>query len=423
MSVTPTTITELNDIAKDYYSNYLGPQMAKGTPLKAQFDQLENWEMVGGRNNVIFSMKLETGGGVGNAGANKSLPANADGVYDQATVSLKRTYARMAIDMFAAEVSKSKKGSYKPFLEEKMDDRMQALNKDCNRQLFGAGDGKLAITGSGGAGSTQTLSLAFGVTNGGNPGKFVYKGDQLAFYDNVGAAIGTRTVTAKSATKGSATATVTLNSTITSVTNGWVAKATADTDNYAEGEVAGLLAGFAQSSTFQGVPIGSTYQATVLDNSGTLRDITDGLVGSLFTTIQTDTDELPNLVVTRPGIVHKYSEIFLPIRRIQGQETVLKGGFKPMGVVQHASGEAPILADADCPGGRFFALNTGYIKKLDLIDSEWASFDGAEVARVDSKDAAEAYLRKYWQMAWLRLNVHGMIADINDVSTADRLYS
>ena len=423
MPVTPTAISDLNDLAKDYYSNYLGPQMAKGTALKAQFDQLENWEMVGGRNNVIFSMKLETGGGVANAGTNKTLPGNADGVYDQATISLKRTYARMAIDMFAAEVSKRKQGSYKPFLEEKFDDRMTALNKDCNRQLFSAGDGKLAITGTGTASATQTLSLAYGITNGGNPGKFVYKGDQLAFYDNVGVLIGRRTVSSKTATKGSATASVVLSSSITSVSSGWVAKATDDDDNTQAGEVAGLLAGMAQSSSFQGVPIGSTYQATVLSNSGTLRDITDGLVGSLFTTIQTDTDELPNLVVTRPGIVHKYSEIFLPIRRIQGQETQLKGGFKPMGVIQHASGEAPILADSDCPGGRLFAINTAYIKKLDLIGTEWASFDGAEVARVDSKDAAEGYLRKYWNMAWLRLNVHGLIEDINDVSTADRLYS
>lgn len=423
MAVTPSGLAEMTDIAKDFYSNYIGPQMAKGTPLKAQFDQLEGWEMVGGRNNVIFAMKLQTGGGVGNAGTNKTLPGNADGVYDQATVSLKRTYARMALDWFAAEISKNKKGSYKPFLEEKFEDRMAAMNKDCNRQLYSPGDGKLAITGTGAASATQTLSSAFSVTNGGNPGKFVYPGDQLAFYDNVGALIGRRTVTSKTATKGSATANVVLSSTITSVTNGWVAKATDDTDNYAEGEVSGLLAGMAQSSTFQGVTIGSTYQASVLSNSGTLRDITDGLVGSLFTTVQTDTDELPNLVVTRPGIVHKYSEIFLPIRRIQGQETQLKGGFKPMGVVQHASGEAPILADSDCPGGRLFALNTAYIKKLDLINSEWASFDGAEVARVEGKDAGEAYLRKYWQMAWLRLNVHGLIEDINDVSTADRLFS
>lgn len=423
MAVTATTITELNDIAKDYYANVLQPQMAKGTPLKAQFEQLENWEPVGGRNNIIFAMKLETGGGVSNAGANKTLPPNADGIYDQATTSLVRTYARMAIDMFAAEISKSKKGSFKPFLEEKMDDRLDALNKECNRQLFGAGDGKLAITGTGAASATQTLSLAYGVTNGGNPGKHVYKGDILSFYDNTGTFINRRTVTAKAATKGSATCTVTLSSSVTSITDGWVSKATDDDDNYTTGEVKGLLAGMVQSSTFQNVTIGSTYQATVLDNSGTLRDISDGLVASLFTTIQTDTDELPNLVVTRPGIVQKYSEIFLPIRRIDGQDTKLKGGFKPMGVVQHAAGEAPILTDADCPGGRLFAINTKYLKAIDMLGEQWAAFDGAEVSRIADKDGAEAYLRKYWQMGWLRLNCHGMIADINDVSTADRLFS
>ena len=99
-----------------------------------------------------------------------------------------------------------------------------------------------------------------------------------------------------------------------------------------------------------------------------------------FTSAQALSDEVPNLLVTRPGIVQKYSEVFLPIRRIDGQETQLKGGYKPLSVFQHAAGEAPILQDVDCPGARVFGLNTNYLKKLDLVGEEWASFDGAEIA-------------------------------------------
>jgi len=421
MAVTPSTLTELTDVAKDYYTSYWAPQMAKGTPLKAQLDQLESWEFSG--RKIIFGMKLETGGGVSNAGANSSLPGNADGTYDQGEVTLIRTYARLALDMFAAEISKSKKGSYKEFIAEKMDDRMSALVKECNRQLFCAGDGKLAITGTGAASATQTLSLAYGVTNGGNPIKHVYKGDVLAFYDNAGVIIDRRTVTAKSATSGAATGTVTLNSSITSITNGWVSKSTADSDNDATGEVAGLLTGVAQSGTFQAVSIGTTYQALRLHNSGTLRDISDNVVMTGFTSTQALSDEVPNLIVTRPGIVQQYSEIFLPIRRIDGQDTALKGGYKPVAVFQHAAGEAPILTDVDCPGARLFGINTNYLKKIDLLGEQWANYDGAELVRVTDKDAAEGYIRKYWQLVWQKLNCHFVIEDINDVSTADRVYS
>lgn len=421
MAVTPSTLTELDDLAKDYYTNYWAPQMAMGTPLKAQLDQVENWEFSG--KDLIFGLKLETGGGAANAGAGKALPDNADGEYDQARVRPVRTYSRLALDNYAIEVSKKKHGSFKPMLEEKMDDRMKALVKECNRQLFCAGDGKLAMTGSGTASATQTLSLAYGVTNGGQPAKFVYNGDQLAFYDNAGVLIGTRKVTGKTATLGAATCTVTLASTITSITNGWVSKATSNTDNTIETECNGLLAAFVQSGNFQSVPVAGTYQALVLSNSGTLRDINDNVVMTAFTSTQALSDEVPNLIVTRPGIIQKYSEVFLPIRRIDGQDVTLKGGYKPMSVFQHAAGEAPILTDVDSPGARLFGLNTTYLKKLDMVGEEWASMDGASLTRITDQDGVEGYIRKYWQLAWQRLNCHFMITDINDVATADRTHS
>lgn len=421
MSVTASTLTELDDLAKDLYTNYYAPQMAMGTPLKAQLDQVEEWDFSG--REMVFGLKLETGGGVANAGAGKSLPDNADGTYDQARVSPVRTYARLALDLFAAEISKQKKGSFRPFLQEKMDDRMKALVKDCNRQLFGDGTGKLAMTGTGAASATQTLSKAYGATNGGNPAKHIYKGDNLAFYDNAGSLIGKRKVTAKTATLGAATVAVTLASTITSITDGWVAKATSDDDNYAFGEANGLLSAFVQSGSFQSVPVAGTYAALVLTNSGTLRDISDTTVMTGFTSTQALSDEVPNLIVTRPGIIQKYSEIFLPIRRIDGQEVQLRGGYKPMSVFQHAAGEAPILTDVDCPGARLFGLNTTYLKKIDMVGDEWAAQDGATLNRISDQDGVEGYIRKYWQLAWQKLNCHFMVEDINDIATADRTHS
>src|SRR6185503_12325720 len=110
MAVTPTTLTEIDDIAKNYYKDVWQPQMAKSKPLKAQFEQLDDWDFAG--RKIIFGIKLQTGGGVSNAGANKTLPANADGTYDQAACTLKRTYARMALDAFLMEITKAKSGSY-----------------------------------------------------------------------------------------------------------------------------------------------------------------------------------------------------------------------------------------------------------------------------------------------------------------------
>lgn len=418
---TPSTLTELTDLAKDLYTNYYQPQMAKKTPLKAQFDQLESWEFAG--KSIIFGLKLETGGGAANAGANKTLPVNADGTYDQGSCTLARTYVRLAIDGLAMEVTKQQKGSYRPAVQEKMEDRMAAITKEINRQSFSAGDGKLARTATAGAGATQVLDYAYFLATGGNPAKFIYKGDVLAFYQSNGTLIDRRTVSSKTSTAGSGQVSVVLNSTVTSTSGGFVAKSTADDDNYSAGEAKGILAAMVQSGTFQGVPIGSTYQATRVHNNGTLQDIDDTLVSTLFNAIYNESEEYPNLIVTRPGIVQKYSEIFLPIRRINGQEIQLKGGYKPMAVYQHGGGEAPILTDNDCPGARLFALNTGYIRSIDLIGEQWAAFDGAQFTRVTSQDGAEGYIRKYWQLAWPRLNAHGVLEDLKDVGAIDRRFS
>ncbi len=423
MSVTASTITELTDLAKDYFTNYWQPQMAKGGQLKAQFEPLETWEFAG--KKIIFGAKLETGGGVANAGAGKSLPDNADGVYDQMETTLKRTYARLAIDAFEMARLAKTKGTFKPAVEEKMDDRGRAMVKDINRQMWADGTGKVAYLATGANSATQTLSRAYNLTNGGNPAKHIYKGDNLAFYTSGGSLVGKRKVLSKTATLGSATVDVVLESSIdlTSITGGYVCKATSDTDNSLAGEVNGVLAAMVQSGSFQGVPIGSTYAALSLTNGGTLRDLDDSVVGTLVNGIHAQCEEYPNLFATRPGISQKYSEIFLPIRRIDGQDVQLKGGYKPIAAIQHAGGTAPVIGDTDCPGARLVALNTGYVKNLDLLGEEWASFDGAEFTRITDQDGAEGYMRKYWQMAWQRLNCHGIAADLNDVSTVDRLYS
>lgn len=423
MPVSVTTITELNDLAKDLYQNLFQPMMAKGGQLKAQIEPLERWTFQG--RQIFFAGKLSTGGGVANAGANATLPDNADGTYDQFTVSLKRTYARMAIDAFEIARLEQSSGSFRPALQEKMQDRADAMVKDINRQMYTDGVGKIALLAAGASSDTQTLTRAYFLSDGGNPGKHIYIGDNLAFHNSSNTLVGRRKVIAKTATLGTSTVDVQLDSTIdlSAVTNGYVSKCTADTTNVATGEVNGLLSAMAQSGNFQGAPIGSTYQATSLDAGGTLRDLDDTVVMTLVNTIHAQCEEYPDLAVTRPGIGQKYSEIFLPIRRIDGQAAQLKGGYRPIAAIQTGGGDAPMIGDTDCPGARLFMLNKKYVRNVDLQGEKWFALDGAQFSRVDGKDAVEGFMSKYWQMAYTRLNCHGVAKDLNDVATVDRIAS
>lgn len=417
MSATATILSEVNDLAKDYYSEILQPLTNVATALKAQRGRLENFQYTG--RKVIFSLKMTNGGGVGNVGSRKTLPEAKAGTFDQAEARIVRTYARMAVDLFDAERTKAERGSYRPLITELMDDRMTAINLESNRQGFSAGDGKIAlIGGTPGASATQTFRLDYAVTNGGNGVRHIVPGDFLAIYDNTPTLIGRRTVS----TVDPAAQTVTFTSSITTTaTTNFVTKSTADTDNFTETENLGLLSAMVQTGTFQAVPIGGHYKAKRVHNSGTLRPITDPLVMQTVLAIKAESGELPTLAITRPGVTLNYSSIFLPIRRINGQDVTLKGGYNPVAVIQTGGATIPVLEDVDCPDSRMFFENSKYVKNIDLVGTQWADKDGAQFRQVNDQDAIEGYIRQYWGTVYTRPNALGVLEDLEDVAALDRI--
>lgn len=418
MAVTPTTLTELNDLAKDFFSDVYVKLQNTETPLKNQFARLEGATFTG--RKWIFGVKTSVGGGASNAGANKSLPPADEGKYDQGEANLVRTYVRMALDGLAIEVTKKQAGSYRPAIAEVMSDRAEAMDLEVNRQLYSNGDGKLClIDGAGAASATQSVRRDYGVVNGGPGAKHFYEGDKVALYTTAGSLIGRRVVS--SVDQSASPNTVTLDATITSTAEtNFFTKSTDDDDNFTTGEAKGLLASVASSGTFHAIPATGRWKASADSNSGTLRDISDSLVMKMIATIREKSRKVPNLVVTTPGIQLKYSEIFLPIRRIDGQESQLKGGYKPVAFIQHGGGSIPLLVDSDCPASRMFFISTESFRLADLVGSDWADLDGATFDRVTDKDAIEGYMRKYWQLMTIQRNANGVIEDINDIEAINR---
>ena len=413
MAVTPSTLTELTDLAKDYFTNVWANQTNPETALKSQFARLENAFFTG--KKWIFGIKSFIGGASANAGANKTLPPADEGQYDQGEMNVVRTYTRMALDGLAIEVTKRQQGSYRPALAETMADRLQAHDLEVNRQLFCAADGRLAdvLTDSG---TDQVLTLDYSVANGGAGARHIYTGDKVAFRAASGDTLRTRkTVTAVDYS----TNTITLDSDPGTTAGDYVTRSTDDTDNYTAGEANGLLAAIEASNTFETIPITSNWKAAVLANGGTKRDVSDSLVMQMIETIRSRSRQVPNLVVTTPGVVLKYSELFLPLRRLDGQDVQLKGGYKPIAAIIHAGGAIPVIGDVDCPGSRMFFLNTSAFRMADVVGTEWADMDGATFDRVTDKDAIEGYIRKYWNLATVQRNANGVIEDLNDL-TLDR---
>lgn len=418
MAVTSTTITELNDLAKDFYTDVYLELYNPQTPLKNAMGKLANAQFTG--RKWIFGVKTANGGGASNAGARKQLPGASEGQFDQGEVTVVRTYTRMGLDGLVIEVTKKSGGSFKPALSEVMADRMTAHDLEINRQMFCGGDGKLALVNATGASSaTQTLMSDYGVTNGGNGTRHVYVGDVLAVRRVSGnTLVGRREVTAVDPD----TQEIVFDSTIDTTSGAcYVAKSTSDDDNYSAGEAQGLLASINDSGTFEGIPSTGRWRALKSSNSGTLRQLTDTLVMTIFSRVRSESRKTPNMAVTRPGVVLRYTEMFLPLRRIDGQDEVIIGGYKPITAIQFSGGTIPVMEELDCPDHRLFLMNTESMKMATVVGTEWASLDGAQFQRIDGQDGIEGYIRAYWNMATIQRNANAVIEDLEDLPEIDRI--
>lgn len=417
-AVTPITMTELNNLAKDYFTNVYVQLVNPETALKAQFAKLENAQFTG--RIWIFGVKTMIGGGSANAGANKTLPKARAGQYAQGQASVIRTYTRMALDGLAIEVTKKQQGSYRPALAEVMSDRLQQHDLEVNRQMFCGGLGVLSSVSVGANNATQTLGVDYGVTNGGLGTRHLYIGDDVQFYDPTLVTIragGPFTVSAVDHVNSQITVTGGVPNT---TTGDVVVRSTVDTDNTLALEANGLLASVKDSGTFETIVATGPWKSVRLANGGTLRDISDSLVMQAIEQIRARSRVTPDLAVTRPGIILKYSEIFLPLRRLDGQDVQLKGGYKPLAALVHAGGSIPVIGDLDCPNSRLFLLSTGAFRMADIVGTDWADMDGAVFDRVVDKDAIEGYIRKYWQLITVQRNANGVIEDLNDIGAIDK---
>lgn len=428
-AATPTTLSDINDIAKDYFTNVYTRAYNPQTPLRSSLGKFAAFSYTG--RKMIFAVKTLVGGGSANVGAAKPLPAAQAGTYDQGETTPVRTYTRMGLDGLAIKATNSEKGAFAAALTDTMRDRLEAHDYEVNRQLYCAGDGKLFGITTGAASTTQTPGVGtggavgdYGVVNGGPGIRHVNVGDSLRFYDNSGVIIDAtpRTVTAVDYSAG----TFTINSTITSVSAGWACRANGDattpTDNSVAGEADGLLKSVSASGTLHTIPATSpAWKAISYTNSGTLRPITDTLVMQVVENIRLRCGSLPDLGVAPTGIVLKYTELFLPIRRVNGQDIQLKGGYKPLISIQTRGQEIPVIDDPDCPNYRMFFVNTEYMGIADLQETGWINDDGATFDRIVGMDGIEGAIRKYWNVLTTKRCAMGLLGDLEDTPTLNRV--
>lgn len=409
MSLTKTTA---DAALKEDYQPVVREQLNQSNMLLAQIER--NSKDTEGRRAVL-SLHTSRSSGVGARAEGGTLPTAGNQGYTEERIDLRRNYGRIEVSGPAIREMKSDKGSFVREAEAEMKGITADLKRDVNRQLFGTSNGVVATCGT--TSSSTTVTLLSTATNLTTMRQF-----------NVGDIVDIGTVADPVAVAEARTITAVNRSAETIVISGATVSTTSGTHfvfrtgsggaigGAGQKELTGLQTIVAATGTVfnvaqSSVPVWASY---VSSNSGTLRAPTDTLFETVLDEVSIESGEDPNLIITTAGVNRAFANGLKDQKRFSNTID-LKGGFKALSV-NSGRGDVALTWDRDCPGNRAFVLNTAHLIQFESSDWEWMDEDGAVLNRVPNKDAYEATLFKYHELATDQRNAHGLISDLEEAS-------
>lgn len=401
---TPSSAGNMDALLKDVYAPKIISLLNKKTAL---LDKLgKSGEKFSGRQ-LKFMILTGRENGVGNRGENAGLPRASVSRQVQASIVSKTLTGRIQASGETIEKSKTDKGAFAADMATQMDNIVEAIHNDLNRQLYGV---DVTVTDAGGTDLSGKTGL-FGYVTAGAASDIQAFSSTTNMVKGMSLAIGTATeFAAGSFSTGiiesvdSATQ-VTFESPITTVTNDGIARGDADGSAYNE-ELTGLVQIVKASGTFQDVS-STTYpnwKASVIDAASGY-SLDDDRIQEMMDTVGDECGTEPNLIVTHRRQRKLYLATLLAGKRYMGQE--LKGGFSGKLVYQGGDSPVEIFVDKFCPNTKAFFLNVGDISMYTQQEFTWME-DGAIFSRVAGKFGFEASMTAMKQLGCKRRNSHGV---------------
>lgn len=153
------------------------------------------------------------------------------------------------------------------------------------------------------------------------------------------------------------------------------------------------------------------WKAQMFENSGTKRDLTLALMQEPLSAIATNSDfdeSDVKFLLSNYNIRDKYVSLLVADKRFVNTMT-LDGGFKAVDF-----NGIPLVPDPQCKRSGIFYVVPESLVILRTSDFDWAEKDGAVLSRVANKDAYEAYMFHYGNLACVARNANAYLGDLTD---------
>lgn len=373
--------------------------------------------------------------GVKSTGEGNALGVAGNQSYAGLTIPIRDIKGRFGVTREVIEASnKGLKGAAAPALTREMEGLTEDIERQLNRQLFGFGQGTLAIVSPGAASTTQTLINPGGVAGTVNTPRFVKPGMNLAFTDPTGVTLrGVSNVTSVNVAAG----TIVVAPTVTTTTNDLVALGTITSGAGGVGsfnlEMMGLLGIVDQTtyvSTIFGLNRGSAANSFFF--SGVQTAVGQISEDFLYRKIHNQWIDVSGVKVdtffVHPSVEREYYKLTQADRRYMGADLNNPDAGVDMDAKPMFGHVAEWVADKDAPYGTLIACASDNLFVIYLNEGSWDSFgmdgDAPELLRfVPDQTGYEGvyymFLNTYSDRGNVHFRLDGITATVDSGVVAD----
>jgi hypothetical protein len=361
---------------------------------------------VGGKY-VTFPIHTRRNSGIGSRFESEALPTPGQQGHAAARVGLKYAYGGVQLTGQAISLSDTDAKAFAKALDNEVEGLKNDLKKDMNRQVYGSGNGAIAVATGANTGAVAPVADArlfqIGMVVDTQTGNTVDNTGLIV--DSVDLTLGANTVTFTT-TPGTALASADI-----------IVRKGSGVAAGGNRELTGLAAIVSASGTLYNIDPSTEpeWKASVDDNGGTPRALSESLMIKMTDAIRTKGGST-TLILQSLGVRRAYFNLLSQLRQtVNTQE--FTGGFSGLAFTTD-NGEIPVVADTDAPLNKQWYINEDALTYYRDEDWHFIDKDGSMWKQVRDTngdyDAYYARMVEYHELGTDRRNSHGLVDDITE---------